>query len=136
MDKLKVISEAIRVLQLEAQAIEKCAELLRVEPYASSFSQAIQLMQSALAEGGKIVVTGVGKSGKVGQKIAATLCSTGSLAVYLHPTEGLHGDLGLLTPKDVVFALSYTGNTDELIRLLPSLKSLRVPLIAVGGNPA
>ncbi|MGZ3707823.1 MAG: KpsF/GutQ family sugar-phosphate isomerase, partial [Bdellovibrionota bacterium] len=83
---------------------------------------------------GKIVVTGVGKSGKVGQKIAATLSSTGSFAVFLHPTEGLHGDLGLVSSRDVIVAISYTGNTEELVRLLPSLKSLRVPIIAISGN--
>src|SRR6185295_6921301 len=84
--------------------------------------------------GGKIIVTGVGKSGKVGQKIAATLSSTGSMALFLHPTEGLHGDLGLVTAKDVVLALSYSGNTEELISLLPSLKGLGVPLVGIGGN--
>jgi arabinose-5-phosphate isomerase len=76
----------------------------------------------------------VGKSGKVAQKIAATLCSTGSLAVYIHPTEGLHGDLGLIQPFDVVLALSNTGNTDEVVRLLPSLKNLGVKIVGMGGN--
>jgi arabinose-5-phosphate isomerase len=119
---------------MEATAISDCAERMTREPAASQFKKAIELFQRSLEQGGKIVVTGVGKSGKIGQKIAATLSSTGSLAIFLHPTEGLHGDLGVVTPRDAVLALSYTGNTEELIRLLPSLKSLRVPLIGLGGN--
>jgi arabinose-5-phosphate isomerase len=94
----------------------------------------VGFFDQALDRGGKIVVTGVGKSGKVAQKIASTLCSTGSLAVFLHPTEGLHGDLGLISPKDAVLALSYTGNTDELVKLMPSLKALQVPVVGLCGN--
>src|SRR5690348_3994892 len=107
------IKNAVRVLELEGQAILKCAERLSNSDTSNQFKAALDYLQSSLNRGGKIIVTGVGKSGKVGQKIAATLCSTGSLAVYLHPTEGLHGDLGLIRPEDVVLALSYTGNTDE-----------------------
>ena len=91
-------------------------------------------MLKTLDNRGKIVVTGVGKSGKVAQKTAATFSSTGSLAVFLHPTEGLHGDLGIVRPEDTVIALSQTGNTDELLRLIPSLKKMAVPIIGMGGN--
>lgn len=126
--------EVQRVLRLEGEAVLACAERLADPSNQEALNQALELLRSALDRGGKIVVTGVGKSGKIGQKIAATLCSTGSLAVFLHPTEGLHGDLGLIRAGDVVLALSYTGNTDELVRLLPSLKSLRIPVVGIGGN--
>jgi arabinose-5-phosphate isomerase len=132
--KLDAIAEVKRVLILEGEAILKSAEKLKDPAVAANVQKALQLMENALTQGGKIVVTGVGKSGKICQKIAATLCSTGSLAVYLHPTEGLHGDLGLLSPKDAVLALSYTGNTDEIVRLMPSIKSLRIPVIGICGN--
>ena len=135
--KVDILAEITRVLNLESQAIRNCVERITRDPQAAAqLSRAVSALEIALRQGGKIVVTGVGKSGKVGQKIAATLCSTGSLAVFLHPTEGLHGDLGLVSPKDAVLALSYTGNTSELIKLLPSLKALRVPVIALGGNKA
>lgn len=124
----------LRVLEIEGKALTDCMHRLRQEENARVLKLAVELMEKALEQGGKIIVTGVGKSGKVGQKIAATLSSTGSLAVFLHPTEGLHGDLGLVTSRDVVLALSYTGNTEELMRLLPSLKGLGVKIIAIGGN--
>ena len=135
MNQVDVLTEILRVLRLEGDSILQCAQRLQSEAGGKSLTQATDHFQKALASGGKLVVMGVGKSGKVGQKIAATLCSTGSLAVYLHPTEALHGDLGLISPKDAVLALSYTGNTDELIKLMPSVKSLRVPVIGICGNP-
>ncbi|HCM40565.1 MAG: hypothetical protein A2X97_10015 [Bdellovibrionales bacterium GWA1_52_35] len=130
-----VLNEILRVLRLEGQAILDCAERTSKDPQSSErFRRAIEVLNTSLNSGGKIIVTGIGKSGKVGQKIAATLCSTGSLAVFLHPAEGLHGDLGLITKKDAVLALSHTGNTDEVVRLLPSLKNLSVPVIAICGS--
>lgn len=142
MKQLDVVSEVARVLRMEGQSILDCAQRLTAPSprpsapngAADAIRKALGFLQGALDKGGKIIVTGVGKSGKVGQKIAATLCSTGSFAVFLHPTEGLHGDLGVVGPGDAVLAFSYTGNTDELVRLLPSLKSLGVPVIGVGGN--
>lgn len=132
---MDTLSEVTRVLQLEGRAILECAERLTRDPSAAeAIRRATTLMRDSLEKGGKIVVAGIGKSGKVGQKISATLCSTGSLAVFLHPTEGLHGDLGIVRPEDVVLALSYTGNTEELVRLIPSLKALRVPIVAIGGK--
>lgn len=130
-----ILREAARVLRLEGQAILDCADRFSREPAAGQLKSAIEILRNALDRGGKIVVTGVGKSGKVAQKIAATLSSTGSFAVYLHPTEGLHGDLGLVSQNDAVLALSFTGNTEELVRLLPSLKALKVKVIGLGGNP-
>jgi arabinose-5-phosphate isomerase len=134
MGQIEIIPEVTRVLLLEGQAILACAERLKDPGIAKSIQKAVQAMQTSLEQGGKIVVTGLGKSGKIGQKIAATLCSTGSLAVFLHPTEGLHGDLGVVRPQDSVLILSYTGNTEEVVRLLPSLKALGVTRIGLGGN--
>jgi arabinose-5-phosphate isomerase len=132
--KIDIIAEVGRVLRMEAEAIQATAAKLGQTAGTQSWTLALELLRGALDQGGKIVVTGVGKSGKVGQKIAATLSSTGSLAVFLHPTEGLHGDLGLVTDRDAVLALSYTGNTEELARLFPSLKALGVPVVAICGN--
>ena len=117
------VEEVRRVLACEAKALDDCARRLSQPEAAEPIRQALERMGAALARNGKIIVTGVGKSGKVAQKIVATFCSTGSLAVFLHPTEGLHGDLGLVRPEDIVLALSYTGNTEELVRLLPSLRA-------------
>jgi arabinose-5-phosphate isomerase len=131
-----VVAEVTRVLKMEGQAILDCAGRLerKGDAAAESIRKALSILQSSLQAGGKIVVTGIGKSGKVGQKVAATLCSTGSLAIYLHPSEGLHGDLGVLSKKDAVLIFSYTGNTEELVKLLPSIRDLGVPVIGIGGN--
>ncbi len=136
MTKIDVVAEVSRVLNLEGECILTMARTL-ADPLSSAAQQierAVTTLNRALDSGGKIVVTGVGKSGKIAQKIVATLCSTGSLSVYLHPTEALHGDLGLLRSQDVVWILSHTGNTDEVVRLVPSLKSRGVQIIGVGGN--
>jgi len=133
---MNVTLEVMRTLRLEGQAILDCAERLKRPEHSEKMEKALTYFLNALEKGGKIVVTGVGKSGKVGQKIAATLCSTGSLAVFVHPTEGLHGDLGVVQSKDAVLALSYTGNTEEVVRLLPSLKKMSIPIVGLGGNPA
>jgi arabinose-5-phosphate isomerase len=132
--KMDILSEIKRVLQLEGEAILECANRLEGEIAAEQLKKALYYLAGALEKGGKIIITGVGKSGKVAQKIAATLSSTGSLAIFLHPTEGLHGDLGIVQVRDVVLALSHTGNTEEIIKLLPSLKARGIPIIGLGGN--
>ena len=96
-----------------------------------NFSQACKLMLSCE---GRIVVTGMGKSGHIGGKIAATLASTGSPAFFVHPGEASHGDLGMITPKDVVIALSNSGNTSEILTIIPIIKRFGVPLISMTGN--
>jgi arabinose-5-phosphate isomerase len=96
-----------------------------------SFARACELM---LGCEGRIVVTGMGKSGHIAGKIAATLASTGSPAFFVHPGEASHGDLGMITPKDVVIALSNSGNTTELLTIVPIIKRLGVPLISMTGN--
>jgi arabinose-5-phosphate isomerase len=132
----QILETFARALEIEMQALSGCLARVREDARTrDALLRAIDLIRSRLDTGGKIIVTGVGKSGKIGQKIAATLASTGSLAVFLHPTEGLHGDLGMVTSADVVLALSHTGNTDEILRLVPSIKSLGVPVIGLGGNP-
>ena len=99
------------------------------------FAQAVDLILAKLNAGGKVVLTGVGKNLPIAQKIAATLTSTGSPAVVLHPSDALHGDLGLVLERDVVLALSYSGASDELMALIPSIHRLGVPIVAVTGDP-
>src|SRR5204862_6899095 len=84
---------------------------------------------------GRVIVTGMGKSGIIGRKIAATLASTGTPAYFLHPAEGVHGDLGMVARGDVVLALSNSGETDEVLAILPPLKPLGVPIVLLTGNP-
>lgn len=114
---------ARNVLRSEAEALNSVAELL-----SQAFHDAVELILNCK---GKVVVTGVGKSGLVGRKIAATLASLGTPSIYIHPTEAYHGDLGVITPKDVCLTISNSGNTDEILRLVPSLKLLDIPIIAI-----
>jgi arabinose-5-phosphate isomerase len=121
-----IIERAKRVLQIEAEAIDRLGE--RID---DAFVRAVELI---LACKGKVIVTGVGKSGLIGQKIAATMASTGTPAFFLHPTEGSHGDLGMLEKKDIVIALSNSGETDELSQILPLIKRHGNTLIALTGG--
>jgi arabinose-5-phosphate isomerase len=116
-----------KVLEIETKAL---ADLHRYID--QSFSQACQLMMDCQ---GRVVVIGMGKSGHIGNKIAATLASTGTPAFFVHPGEASHGDLGMITDKDIVLALSNSGETDEVIKLLPVLKRIGISIIAVTGNP-
>ena len=117
---------AERVLRLEADAI-----LGLIPKMDERFEQAIDLLQGCT---GRIIVTGIGKSGIIGRKIAATLASTGTPAYFLHPAEGVHGDLGMLARGDVVLALSNSGETDEVLAILPPLKRLGVRIVLLTGN--
>jgi arabinose-5-phosphate isomerase len=117
---------ARQVLEIEAQAI---ADLL--PQLDGSFDRAVEILRGCR---GRVVCTGMGKSGLVLQKIAATLSSTGSPALFLHPAEAIHGDLGAIREEDVVLALSHSGETDELIRLLESIRRLGARLIAITGD--
>ncbi|MGB5104463.1 MAG: KpsF/GutQ family sugar-phosphate isomerase [Steroidobacteraceae bacterium] len=123
-----LIARGRRVLATEAAAVAALEHRL-----GEDFARACRLM---LACEGRIVVTGMGKSGHVGSKIAATLASTGSPSFFLHPAEAIHGDIGMITARDVVLALSNSGETDELLTILPVIKRLDVPLIALTGNHA
>jgi arabinose-5-phosphate isomerase len=117
---------AKRVLRIEADAV--AALIDRVD---EQFEQAIKIILKCR---GRVVVTGMGKSGLIGKKIAATLASTGTPALFLHPAEGIHGDLGMVTRGDTVIALSNSGETEEIARMLPSLKRLDIKIIALTGN--
>jgi arabinose-5-phosphate isomerase len=121
-----IIKRAKQVLQIEARAIEQLIGRINEQ-----FVQAVELI---LACEGKVVVTGVGKSGIIGQKIASTLASTGTPAFFLHSTEGSHGDLGMLGKKDIVVAISNSGETDELSQILPLIKRYGNKLIALTGK--
>ena len=101
----------------------------------AAFDRAVDLIVGTLRQRGKIVVVGIGKSGNVGHKIAATLTSTGSTSVVLHGADALHGDLGLVSEGDVILALSYSGDTEELLHLLPALKRFSVRIISLTGAP-
>ncbi len=101
----------------------------------ASFSETVESLVECLRQRGKVVVVGIGKSGNIGQKIAATLTSTGTTSVLLNAVDALHGDLGVINDGDVVLALSYSGETDELLHLLPALKRLAWRLVAVTSNP-
>jgi len=120
------LAAARAALECESSAIQNAAQ--RVD---GTFSRAIEII---LAHSGKLIVTGMGKSGLVGQKIAATLCSTGTSALFLHPSEAVHGDLGVYSPGDVSILISNNGSTAELIRLVPILRQLNSPLIGILGN--
>jgi arabinose-5-phosphate isomerase len=120
------------VIRIEAEALRALADRI-AGSMASAFGCAVELLYVCA---GRVVVTGMGKSGIVGRKIAATLSSTGTPALFLHPAEAVHGDLGMLVAGDVVLALSYGGETEEIVRLLATMKRLQVRLIAVTGEGA
>ncbi len=113
---MTVIDEARRVIRVEAQALSAMAD--RID---ASFERAIDVI---LDSSGRVIVSGMGKSGLVGQKIASTMASTGTPAFFLHPAEGIHGDLGMIMKGDVVIAISNSGETEEILRILPSIKRL------------
>jgi arabinose-5-phosphate isomerase len=118
---------AERVLRIEADAI-----LGLIAKLDERFERAVELLRACA---GRVIVTGMGKSGLIGRKIAATLASTGTPAYFLHPAEGVHGDLGMVARGDVVLALSNSGETDEVLAILPPLKRLGVPILLLTGNP-
>ncbi len=118
------------VVRIEAEALRALADRI-AGPMAAAFGRAVELMFCCA---GRLVVTGMGKSGLIARKIAATLNSTGSPALYLHPVEALHGDLGMVVRGDVVLALSASGETEEMLALLATIKRLQVPLISMTGD--
>lgn len=124
-DEKDLIRLAQQVLDIEAAAITASRSRLGKE-----FFNAVSLIL-ARSDGGRVVVMGMGKSGHIGRKIAATLASTGTPALFVHPAEAGHGDLGMVTPHDVVLAVSQSGKSDELLRVLPYMKRNRIPLVAM-----
>jgi arabinose-5-phosphate isomerase len=122
-----ILEAARRVLRIEAAAVSALTDRINGE-----FVRAVEII---LACSGRVVVTGMGKSGLICQKIAATMASTGTPALFLHPAEGVHGDLGMVAKGDVVIAVSNSGETEELTRILPVIKRMGLPLIAMAGKP-
>ncbi len=120
------LARAKEVLQIEAEGIRAVIDQLDAD-----FDRAIELIMACPT---RLIITGIGKSGIIGQKIAATLNSTGTPSLFLHPVEAMHGDLGIVAPSDVVLAISYSGETSELNLLMPTLKSRGVKTIALTGN--
>jgi arabinose-5-phosphate isomerase len=125
--KQDILDYAREVIRAEAEAVAQLGGRLN-----GAFARAVEMV---LACTGRVVVTGMGKPGFIAQKISATFASTGTPSLYLHPAEALHGDLGRLVPGDLVLALSNSGETDELVRLLPSLRRLGAPIIALTSGP-
>ncbi len=123
-----VIERAKEVLRIESEALAALVD--RID---ERFSQAVEMI---LKSKGRVVVTGVGKSGHIGRKIAATLSSTGTPSLFLHPVEGRHGDLGMVTKDDIVLAISNSGETTEISELLPFIKEIGAKLIAFTGKPS
>ena len=123
------LDQARKVFDIELAALKSVRAQL-----GKTFDHSVELMVEALRQRGKIVVVGVGKSGNVGQKISATLTSTGAPSVVLNSVDALHGDLGIIADGDVILALSYSGESDELLNLLPALKRFPVKIVALTGN--
>lgn len=124
---MTVLDQAKDVFRKEANAI-----LSLIDRVNEDFIRAVTLLQSCT---GKVIVTGIGKSGIISQKIASTLSCSGTPALFLHPAEGIHGDIGMVSKNDVVIAVSNSGETDELLKILPVIKRLGIKLIVVTGNP-
>ena len=125
MSKDRILAK--KIFGVEALAIQRLAKRLD-----QSFDQALDLMEHCM---GRIVVTGMGKPGLIGRKIQATLASTGTPSLFLHPAEAIHGDLGMVTKQDVVLAISNSGETEEITRLLSTLKRIGIRVISLTGNP-
>ena len=123
-----ILEEARRVIRVEAEALSALADSINGE-----FERAVDMI---FASHGRVVVTGMGKSGLIGQKIASTMASTGTPAFFLHPAEGIHGDLGMIMKGDVVIAISYSGEVEEVVRIIPIIKRLGASLIVMTGNSA
>src|SRR5205823_985074 len=120
-------SKVREILEIEAAAIVRAASVLD----ADRVNAAIEIIDGCK---GKVIVTGVGKSGAIAQKIAQTLASTGTVSMFIHPSDALHGGLGVVTPDDVVIALSNSGETDELLAIVPTLKQRGVSILSIAGN--
>jgi arabinose-5-phosphate isomerase len=118
---------AIQCIKDEAQAV-----LNLIPQTDDNFDRAVELMLNCK---GKVIVTGVGKSGHIGAKIAATLASTGTPSFFINPLDVFHGDLGVMSKGDVVIAISYSGQTDELLRFIPMVLHMEIPIIGISGNP-
>ena len=127
LTKQQIIDIARRTVHSQADAVAKLESQID-----AGFARAVELIVSAR---GHTIICGMGKSGHIGAKVAATLASTGTPAFFVHPAEAFHGDLGMITPEDVIILISYSGETDEVIKLIPSLQNFGVRIIAIVGDP-
>jgi len=127
---MNALETAKEVFDVEIEGMQAVRDALDAR-----FEEAVEMLRGALARGGKIVLTGVGKNLHVAEKISATLASTGSTSVLLNPMQAIHGDLGILAPADVLVALSYSGESEEMKNLVPAVRRLGVPILAITGNP-
>ncbi len=125
----EMIARAHEVIDVEIEGLQRANAALD-----DTFCQIVEAMQETLERGGKIVVTGVGKNIHIGEKIAATMASTGTTSMLLNPVQAMHGDLGMVTPIDIVLAISYSGESDEVIRLIPSLRRIGVKIVGMTGK--
>lgn len=128
---MRELDDAKKVLEIEARALDSLRARLMASPFSESFVKSVEIIASCR---GRVVISGMGKSGLVGRKIAATLASTGTPAFFLHPAEGSHGDLGMVTADDVVIAISYSGEVPELSDLLRYSARKNLPLVAITGH--
>lgn len=126
IDPKLLITSALNVIEIEVQAIQSLAQRIH--------ENFIKACEYCLTCKGRIIVTGIGKSGHIARKISATLASTGTPAFFVHPAEANHGDMGMITANDVVIAISYSGHSQEILNLLPFIKRLDIPLISITGN--
>lgn len=127
MDEREIVAKGKKIVEEEIKGLEELKESL-----GESFAKAVKEILSCE---GKVILTGIGKSGHIARKIASTLSSTGTPSVFLHPSEALHGDLGLIDKKDIVIAISNSGESAEVLAIIPYLKLHGIPLIAITGNP-
>lgn len=129
VDSDRILERAREVIDIELSGVKKVRDEL-----GTPFVALVRKCLDILHHGGKLVLCGVGKSGHISKKLAATLASTGARAVFMHPVEAMHGDLGIVSPQDLLLAVSYSGETDELLRVLPAVKRMAVPIVAITGK--
>ncbi|MCQ2396090.1 MAG: KpsF/GutQ family sugar-phosphate isomerase [Lentisphaeria bacterium] len=129
VDSQHVLALARDVINIELDGVKKVRDELG-EPFVALVKKCLDILH----DGGKLVLCGVGKSGHISKKLAATLASTGARSVFMHPVEAMHGDLGVVSPQDLLLAVSYSGETDELLRVLPAVKRMGVPIVAITGK--
>lgn len=129
VDSDRILERAREVIDIELSGVKKVRDELG-EPFVALVRKCLDILH----HGGKLVLCGVGKSGHISKKLAATLASTGARAVFMHPVEAMHGDLGIVSPQDLLLAVSYSGETDELLRVLPAVKRMGVPIVAITGK--
>ena len=127
MDRKTLETRARYFIEIETEAVARLSEILD-----DHFFRAVELILDCE---GTVITTGMGKAGLIARKVAATLASTGTPSYFVHPGESIHGDLGMITPKDIVIAFSYQGQTEEVLRMLPYITTINIPLIAVTSNP-